>query len=84
MLNPPFNHFQAIALSDTIDIPKVAPERYPDGVYVGATGNITFLNTTGTSVLMKAAIAGTILPISPKRVMATGTTATDLVACYRI
>lgn len=49
-------------------------------LYVGGTGNITYLDDAGTSVLLSAIPVGTIFNISGTKIMATGTTATLIVA----
>lgn len=67
--------FFAITPSDSVDFTIV-----PKSVYVGVTGNITAKNAAGVSVLFTAVPAGTTLPIKPTRIMATGTTASALVA----
>ena len=76
----PATEAAAITPSDTVNIPT-GPTR---GVYVGVTGNVTVVMAEGaqTAVLFVAVPAGTILPISVKRVNATGTAATDLVALF--
>lgn len=51
------------------------------GLYIGGSGDVTVIEpVTGLTVVFKNLIAGTILPIRTKRVMATGTTATYIVA----
>lgn len=50
-------------------------------LYVGGAGTVTVV-MNGTSVLFAGLGAGTILPIRTDRVMATGTTATGIVALY--
>ncbi len=50
-------------------------------LYIGGTGNVTVV-MNGVSVLFTGLPAGTILPIRTDKVMATGTTATSLVALY--
>lgn len=50
------------------------------GLYVGGTGNLTVLTAEGDTLLISAVPVGTILPLSVKRVNATGTTATLIVA----
>lgn len=48
-------------------------------VYVGVTGDVTVrLANDSANVTFKAVPAGTILPIAPKLVLSTGTTATNL------
>lgn len=50
-------------------------------IYVGVSGDITLDTPNQTSVLFKAVPVG-ILPVVTRRVRATGTTATNLVALY--
>jgi hypothetical protein len=53
-------------------------------LYIGVAGDVTAVSIAidgaETAVLFKNIPAGTILPIRTKRVNATGTTATDIVA----
>ncbi len=56
-------------------------EYYSRALYIGGTGNVTVV-MNGVSVLFTGLPAGTILPIRTDKVMATGTTATSLVALY--
>jgi len=51
------------------------------GLYVGGTGNIVLQHVSGVSVTYTAVPVG-MFPISGVRVMATGTTATNIVALY--
>lgn len=68
----------AITPSDSTDLADI-----PKAVYVGAAGNLvcTLVDDT-TSVTFVGVQAGSILPIRPKRVLSTGTTATSLLALY--
>lgn len=72
------DHAAAVTPSNTADLPQPAY-----ALYVGGAGNIT-LDTVGgqTSVLFTAVPVGTVLALAVKRVRATGTTATALVALY--
>ncbi len=54
------------------------PERIR-GLYVGASGNIAVQLTEGTTTLFSNCQAGTILPVRAVAVLATGTTAANLV-----
>ncbi len=76
----PADEAAAIVLSDTVDIPT-GPTR---GVYVGVTGDVTAVMAGGSNavVLFKAVPAGTILPISAKRINLTATGASLLVALF--
>lgn len=49
---------------------------------VGGAGNVTIQNTRGESVLFSNVQAGETLPCTVKRLMVTGTTATNIVAWY--
>ena len=56
-------------------------------LYVGVGGNISVImknidGTAGNAVVFKNAVEGTFLPVIVDYVLATGTTATDLVAVY--
>lgn len=72
----PSRSLAAITPSDGADLPVFAK-----AIYVGGAGNIVLRaiddagNTTLTGVT-----AGTIIPVRARRVLATGTTATGLVA----
>lgn len=68
---------QAVTPSD--DTLIASPVR---ALWVGGVGNLTVLmNNSGvTTLLIEDVPAGTWLPISVKKVMATGTTATKIVA----
>lgn len=63
----------AIAPNDAADLlPRVT------AIYVGGAGAIAIQNADGSQVIFVAVPVGTILPVSPKRLLATGTTATLL------
>ncbi len=55
------------------------------GLYVGGTGDVTVIfaeDATNTPVTFKAVPVGAVLPVSVIRVMATNTTATNIVAVF--
>lgn len=57
--------------------------RYARGLYVGANGNVRVaLARDDNPVTFVGVVAGTVLPIRPRRVYATGTTASDIIALY--
>jgi hypothetical protein len=66
----------AITTSDATVIPVTR------GIYVGGAGNLTVRMEDGQTVLFTAVAVGVILPIAVDMVLATGTTATALVAVY--
>lgn len=53
----------------------------PRGIYVGGAGDVAVI-LGGSTLTFVGVVAGSILPISPTRVMATGTSATDLIGLY--
>jgi hypothetical protein len=65
----------AVTPSDTVDI---RAGDVSDGLYVGGAGNIAALMSDGKSCDFAAVPAGTVLPVAVKRVLATGTTATNI------
>ena len=69
----PYNDGFAITKSDTDELPQVTR-----GIYVGVTGNISLVTERGNTIVLKGALAGTILNVRAVKVLA-ATTATDLV-----
>lgn len=55
----------------------------PDALWVGGAGNIVLVGSDDVAVTFTGVPAGTYLQVSPKRVNATSTTATAIVAIYR-
>lgn len=70
------NKLTSVTPSDSTDLVGVR------ALYVGGAGNINVLAYGDTSPVVLAVSAGTILPIFAKRVYATSTTATLIVAMY--
>lgn len=78
-LSGPANEARAVTPHNTNDL--------PDGcraLYVGGAGDISLITAfgDGTAVVFVGVPAGTILPVRCRRVRATGTTATNLVALF--
>lgn len=69
----PYNDGFAITKSDTDELAQVTR-----GIYVGGAGNISLVTERGNTVVLKGALAGTILNVRAVKVLA-ATTATDLV-----
>jgi hypothetical protein len=66
----------AVTPNNGADLPFVAR-----GIYVGVSGDIKIDSAFGDSAVVFVGVPqGTILPVRAKRVYATGTTATSLVA----
>ena len=55
---------------------------YARALRIGVTGDVTIQNIRGESVLFEGVQAGETLPCTVKRLMATGTDATNIVAWY--
>ena len=67
-----------VTTSDTIDLPR--PTR---GLYIGGAGNVNALLVDDSAqVLMTALAVGVIHPLVVRRVFATNTTATLIIACW--
>lgn len=78
-LNGPAYRAAAITPNDGTDLAFVTR-----GIYVGVTGDVAvnMANTPGANVIFKAVPAGSLLPLAVARVLATGTTATNIVAVW--
>lgn len=68
----------AVTPSDTVDLVNGATK----GLYVGGAGNVAVLMQDGSDVAFTALAIGVFHNISVKRVKATGTTATSILALY--
>lgn len=53
-------------------------ERNVRGVYIGGAGNLTVMKEDGTTETFVTPLVGTVVPVQTKRVMASGTTASNL------
>lgn len=73
-LESPGSRAFAITPSDSVDLPYVIR-----GLYVGVTGNVTYVDLYGTTVTKTAMAAGMTHPMQAVRIMATLTTATNMV-----
>jgi len=69
----------ATARSHISITPSDATVIYADALYVGVTGDVTCLDRDGTSALYKAVPAGAYINVKVSKVMATGTTASQIV-----
>ena len=75
-ISAPGLSFAAVTPSDTVDLPVTAR-----GLFVGTAGNVAVIGAGDSlPVTFKNVANGTVLPLCVKRVLATGTTATDIVA----
>lgn len=71
----------AVVPSDTTDLNSI-----PKALYVGGGGDIMMIGTNApggsAGLLWKAVPTGAILPFRPRRILAAGTSATNIVAIY--
>lgn len=73
----PANDGLPVTKSDSTDLSQVSR-----ALYIGGTGDVTVIMRTGTQLTFSAVPSGALLPISVKRVMSTGTTATNIIAIW--
>lgn len=64
-------------ISNTVDLPN-----FTRALYVGGGGNLKVKMMRGTEVTFASVPTGAVLPICVRRVFATGTTATQIIALY--
>jgi hypothetical protein len=74
--NLPAMNAAAVTTSDTVDLANVTK-----AIYVGVSGDVAVIMANGQTVTLKAAPVG-YLAIRIRRVKATGTTATNIVALW--
>lgn len=77
-----YSRWVAVTPADGSDLSKIGG-KFPRGLYTGAGGDIAVENPDGDSETFASAAAGVVLPIeNVSRVLATGTTATGILALY--
>jgi hypothetical protein len=74
-LTSPAQDAEAVTPSDAAPLAQVAR-----GLYVGSAGALRVRMLSGVDVTFAAVPAGTLLPLRASHVLATGTTAGDIVA----
>ena len=74
-LGSPSTRYVNVTPNNSADLAEVSR-----AIRVGGAGDLTVIRADGISVLFSNCSAGEVLPIRVARVMATGTTATNLVA----
>lgn len=80
-VNGGFNTGRAVAKSDTVDQEQINGH-YPTALWVGGAGIVRAI-MEDNSDLQFTCVAGSVLPITFKRVMSTTTTATLMVALFQ-
>ncbi|WP_454280464.1 spike base protein, RCAP_Rcc01079 family [Sphingomonas sp. Marseille-Q8236] len=80
-VSSPATRAAAITPSDTADLPDI-----PKGVYVGTGGDITMIGVgapaSATGITWKNVPAGSLIPFRPRRILANGTTASNMLGLY--
>lgn len=59
-----------------------APIGNARALYIGGSGDVKLTTIAGTEITFSNLVEGSILPVRCKRVLSTGTTATNIVALY--
>lgn len=82
-LRTPYNKFVLVSPDDSADLPLVGDLR-PIGLYTGSGGDIVGVMPDNTTITFVGTPAGMMWPLSFRRVNATNTTATGLIALYAV
>lgn len=69
---PCYDNASVVTPSDTVEIDCAA-------FFCGVAGAIAFQNILGTTITLAAVPAYTVIPVRARRIMATGTAATNIV-----
>jgi len=78
----PSEKFVAVTASDTVPLAYGTDAVRTKALYIGGAGDVAVKNSLGTSVTFQNVPAGSVLPVNVSYVMATNTTATNIVACF--
>lgn len=73
----PSDSYVAVTPSDSTNLTQVTR-----AIYVGTGGNLVAVTEGGQAITFANVAAGSILPIRAKRINATNTTASNIVALY--
>ena len=80
-VSDPSTHAKALTPADATDLADI-----PKAIYVGTGGDVTLIGedapTAATGVTFKNVPSASILPFRARRLMATGTTAADMLGLY--
>lgn len=73
-LDSPAHDFFSITPDDNTDLAQSTR-----GIYVGGDGNLEVHSVSGNAVIFIGVVAGSVLPIRCRRVLAASTTATNII-----
>lgn len=76
---PKYNQWVPITPSDSADLPRVT-----DGIWVGTAGNVAAVMPNNVMPVVLSVPSGAWIPLVARRINATNTTATGLVALYTV
>lgn len=76
-VNGPARKFNGVSAHDTTDFAVI-----PKAIFVGNGGDVVVVSVEGEAETFENVPDGSILPVICKRVNATGTTASGLIALY--
>lgn len=76
-LSSPLERFYAVTPNDGADLAF-----FCRGIILGVAGDVKVTDMDGNAVVLPSLAAGVVHPIRAKRIWATGTTATNIVAGY--
>lgn len=72
----------SVTPSDTDNISHPTGETFTKGLYVGSAGNLNVVMANGDAITFTSVAAGSLLPLSVKRVNSASTTAANIIAVY--
>jgi hypothetical protein len=87
----PGTEVRAATPSDTVDLTQLPSTNWPRALYIGVSGDVTLVGSDdatangATDTTLKQTFKSVpvgFLPVSCRRIMATGTTATNILAIY--
>lgn len=77
LLEGPITGGEQVTPDDNADLSEVSR-----GVYIGGAGDVAVIMKDGQTLTFAATSAGAVYPFRVRRVLSTGTTATDIVAIW--
>ncbi len=84
MISPqPYNRAIPIVKSDTVNIDTVNGTKM-SAIFVGGAGNMVLVYDDESTVTLSGCLAGTIYPVTCKRVNSGSTTASLMVGLYQV
>ncbi len=82
-----FRNYRQELNSPASDAAEITPGASPmanvsRGIYIGGAGNLSLITVAGTTVVFSSVPAGTVLTIMATHILATNTTATNIVSMW--